>query len=255
MAWLTYFYDVLSWNLKLSEGNRLVSRRNRDGQGLVYMTDELGEDESCSFRVEGVDPLLDATSALSLMLGLTTCDSSIVANFPSHVIEPCQPSHDCMGQTLTVKVRSAHRVHDEVSVQRQNGGRLQVLVNGVSEFSLTDPHDSLFPFSKGPAYPFLMLTGSVSQIRATECTRVASSDDSVIEVSDKNSVIGGGTKSCKQRKEPSCIICMDETVSRMAVPCNHAAFCERDADEQMRTAKTCPICRKSVTSFARVFLP
>lgn len=216
----------------------------------MYMTEELGVDEACSLRVEAVDAGREGRpQALSLKLGLTTCDSSIVDNFPSHVIEPCQPSHDCMGQTMTINVRSANLVDDEIRMQRKAGGVLQVFVNDVQEFSLTDPHDSIFPLSKGDAYPFLMLSGSVSKIRSIE--------SGGISVIPNDSSVGGDCVVSKnrQRVDSCCVICMDKMISHMAVPCNHAAFCDFDANEHLKNSKVCPVCRKGVTNFVRIFIP
>ena len=214
--------------------------------GSFYLAEELAVDEALSVRVESVDPAREGLHALSLRLGLTTCDSSVVANFPSHVIEPCQPSHDCMGQTMTINVRSANLINDEIRMERKAGGVLQVLVNGEPDFSLTDPHDSIFCFSKGIAYPFLILSGSVSSVRS-----IASSGKSVIENSDHSPQL----KIRSQRSDSCCVICMDKMISHMAVPCNHAAFCDFDANEQMKNSKVCPVCRENVTSFVRIFIP
>lgn len=242
---LRHFYDTHSWNLSLSQELRVVTRKNREGSGIVYLTEELAVDEPCCFRVEAVDPLFEGLNSLSLVVGLTTCDSSIVTNFPSHVIEPCQPSHDCMGHTMTIRITCAHLIDDEIRMQRKAAGVLQVFVNDVPQFSLMDPNDSVFPFSKNTVYPFLMMTGSVSKVRSIECPslQVIENVDTRIGILNKN-----------QRTDACCVICMDRSISHMAVPCNHAAFCDIDANEHMRNSKSCPVCRKRVTSFVRIFL-
>ena len=261
MPWPAYFYETTSWNLTLSDGNRLVNRVNREGSGIVYLTEELAESEACNFRVEAVSLDSRRLDTLSLEIGITTCDSSLVTNFPSHVIEPCRPSHDCEGHTLTIKIKRANSVGDEISMERKSDGRLQVLVNGETEFRVADHHDSLFPFSKGRAYPFLVLSGQVSRVRVNDsCPLLPHSLLDQEEQKEGGSLVIGSKSqrpptTDKGRKDVSCVICMDEVISHMAVPCNHAAFCDRDANENLRTSRVCPVCRKKVTGFVRIFIP
>jgi hypothetical protein len=244
------FYDVHSYNLKLSEDGKVVTRNNTDGSGIVYLMDDLGEDEELCLRVDEVDPMHEGFRALSLKLGLTTCDPSVVANFPYHLIEPCQPSHDCEGRSMVINVHYANLIHDEIRMERKAGGVLRVFVNDVIDFSLTDPRDSLFPFSKGPAYPFLMLTGSVSQV-----TTIRNSGTIVIVDDDKSNEVIRNQKPQRSTDHACCVICMDKVISHMAVPCNHAAFCDVDAKEHLKSSKVCPVCRKNVTNFVRIFIP
>lgn len=243
-----FFYHESSFNLSLSEEYRLVTRDNKEGSSIVYLAEDLGVEDAINFSVESVDAPERGSNELSLKVGFTTCDSSIVSNFPAHLIEPCQPSHDCMGKTMTVNVKNANLIGDEIRVERKAGDELRVLVNGATVFSLTDPHDSIFPFNKGAAYPFLMLCGTVSSVRS---------------LSRASMFVGDGVESTpvvvqtqtRQRSDSCCVICMDKCISHMAVPCNHAAFCDADATEQMKNSKVCPVCRRRVTNFVRIFIP
>lgn len=244
---LRHFYDMHSWNLTLNHDHSVVTRTNREGSGLVYMMEELAVDESCCFMVEAVDDVIDGLNSLSLVIGLTTCDPSVITNFPSHVIEPCQPSHDCMGHTMTIQITCAHLLEDEIRMQRKAGGVLQVCVNDVPQFCLMDPNDSVFPFSKNTSYPFLMLSGSVSKVRSIPASALQMIQTVEPGMRTMTSHKGHRTDNC-------CVICMDRSISHMAVPCNHAAFCDIDANEHMRNSKTCPVCRKRVTSFVRIYL-
>lgn len=251
------FFDTLSWNLSLSDDSRLVTRNQTDGGGgsIVYLAEELEENETCSFTVEAVDPAeREGLEALSLKIGLTTCDSSIVTNFPFHVIEVCNPSHDCEGHSITIKVKSANLVGDEVRMERKPGGELKVFVNDACEFAVSDPHDSFFPFSR-VAYPFVVLCGSVGKLRVTGIDLVPILDQ--VRKTRASSVpeVPTNTSMNRQRQDFCCVICMDKVVSHMAVPCNHAAFCDFDANEHMKNSKQCPVCRKKVTNFVRIFIP
>lgn len=240
----TVFHDVHSWNLELGSGRRSVTRNNREGSGIVYVKEKLAVDESITFTVEAVDPEYDGQfDAISLKVGITTCDPDIVTNFPFHVIEPCQPSHDCEGQTVTMSLKSAFLINSVIRMERRGRGSLKVFVDDELEFSLFDPNDSFFPFSSRSAYPLLILSGSVSKIRVT--------DRSVVE--SEEMVSSPVPELVINKRDACCVVCLDKSISFMAVPCNHAVYCDEDAVRQKE--KLCPICRKGVTSFVRIYLP
>lgn len=241
----TVFHDFHSWNLELGSERRSVTRLNREGSGIVYMKEKLAVDESITFTVAAVDPEYDGQfDAISLKVGITTCDPDVVTNFPFHVIEPCQPSHDCEGKTVTMNVKSAFLNNSVIRLERRVRGSLKVFVDDELEFSLLDPNDSFFPFSTRSAYPLLVLSGSVSKIRVT--SRSVLENEDVVSSPVPELVLNNKRDAC-------CVVCLDKSISFMAVPCNHAVYCDEDAGRQKE--KLCPICRKGVTNFVRIYLP
>ena len=50
---------------------------------------------------------------------------------------------------------------------------------------------------------------------------------------------------------PQCVICFDADVEYMARPCNHLSFCKSCS---RRCGSQCPICRKAISQFEKVFL-
>ena len=53
-----------------------------------------------------------------------------------------------------------------------------------------------------------------------------------------------------------CVICQDDSVDTMIIPCNHLCLCSKGADtlRQMNTKK-CPLCQGEIKSMIKVFLP
>eukprot|EP00040_Diaphanoeca_grandis_P006108 m.35965 g.35965 ORF g.35965 m.35965 type:complete len:358 (+) comp17228_c1_seq1:170-1243(+) len=52
----------------------------------------------------------------------------------------------------------------------------------------------------------------------------------------------------------TCAVCLNAAVEAAFVPCYHAQACSSCANEVMRNAGGCPICRQDVTSVQRIFL-
>ena len=53
-----------------------------------------------------------------------------------------------------------------------------------------------------------------------------------------------------------CVVCQENTVDTMVIPCNHLSLCSKDAERiQQMDPKRCPVCRADITSFSKVFLP
>lgn len=53
-----------------------------------------------------------------------------------------------------------------------------------------------------------------------------------------------------------CIICMDNEITYSLQPCSHLGVCEScKAQLQAQTQQHCPICRRAVRHYQRVFLP
>ena len=65
-------------------------------------------------------------------------------------------------------------------------------------------------------------------------------------------------KKCGRRKSKSflCVICLENTVDTMVIPCNHLSICSKDASTlQGMYTKRCPLCQGEIKSFMKVFLP
>lgn len=233
-----YFHETLASNLTLSADQKTINRCNSDGSGIAYLSKMLCIDETMRFKVEDIDPEFEGSDSVSLKLGITTCDTDIVTNFPFHVIEPCQPAHDCMGNTMVIKIKNVN-LDDEIRLKRKAKGVIKVLVDDETQFSLSDPNDSLFPFSEKHVYPFVILCGHVSQIQVVDWPQGGTGTNANI--------------SHVNIPDICCIICMDKQISHMALPCNHAVYCEDHANRDLCTS--CPLCNKSISSFVRIFLP
>ena len=53
-----------------------------------------------------------------------------------------------------------------------------------------------------------------------------------------------------------CVICQDDSVDTMILPCNHLCLCSKDAEElQQMNFKNCPLCQGEIQSMIKVFLP
>ena len=53
-----------------------------------------------------------------------------------------------------------------------------------------------------------------------------------------------------------CVICQNNSVDTMIIPCNHLCLCSKDALEVRRmNFKKCPLCQGEIQSMAKVFLP
>lgn len=91
-----------------------------------------------------------------------------------------------------------------------------------------------------------MLSGSVEKVSFIKYPTLSPSSSSANNLREQLA---------SERSSTPCVICMEQDVSHMAIPCNHAAFCASDATAQMaKSERICPICRNPVTSFMKIFL-
>ena len=62
--------------------------------------------------------------------------------------------------------------------------------------------------------------------------------------------------SSSTNKSLLCVICQDDSVDTMIIPCNHLCLCSKDALEVRRiNLKKCPLCQGPIQSMTKVFLP
>ena len=62
--------------------------------------------------------------------------------------------------------------------------------------------------------------------------------------------------SSSTNKSLLCVICQNDSVDTMIIPCNHLCLCSKDAEEIRRmNLKKCPLCQGEIQSMAKVFLP
>ena len=60
----------------------------------------------------------------------------------------------------------------------------------------------------------------------------------------------------RESKSFLCVICRENTVDTMVIPCNHLSLCSEDAFRlQGMNTKKCPLCQEEIQSFMKVFLP
>ena len=53
-----------------------------------------------------------------------------------------------------------------------------------------------------------------------------------------------------------CIICQENPVDTLILPCNHLSLCSQDAKRlQELNTKNCPLCKRQIKSMTKVFLP
>ena len=62
--------------------------------------------------------------------------------------------------------------------------------------------------------------------------------------------------SSSTNKSLACVICQDDAVDTLIIPCNHLCLCSKDAQEIRRmNIKKCPLCQGQIQSMTKVFLP
>ena len=55
---------------------------------------------------------------------------------------------------------------------------------------------------------------------------------------------------------PLCVVCQNDSVDTLIIPCNHLCLCSKDAEEIRKINLTkCPLCQGEIQSMAKVFLP
>ena len=52
-----------------------------------------------------------------------------------------------------------------------------------------------------------------------------------------------------------CVVCQDNSVDTLILPCNHLCLCSRDADTLRQMNQKCPLCQRQIQSLTRVYLP
>ena len=59
----------------------------------------------------------------------------------------------------------------------------------------------------------------------------------------------------KEKCGGRCIVCKDDQVATICVPCMHVAMCQECAKKTMKaTGSKCPVCNEDVTNIARAYL-
>ena len=53
--------------------------------------------------------------------------------------------------------------------------------------------------------------------------------------------------------QQKCVICMDEVMTDLIVPCNHFCLCETCAFPEKQKLEECPICRGPVEKISKIF--
>ena len=224
--------------------NKTIERLpGTEGKGIFYCREELTQDNRLVLRVDKInaDPIIHILNDEELhcmKVGLTDCDAESLEEYPFHFMEPCKVDFDCKGNSITVTIMEINSEGDEVVLDKLPGGVFRVQVNGRTVFNLQDPHSSVMKARNDHVYPFVMLSGSVEKVSL----RAIPNNLPVV-----NAVV---------RELGMCVICLESEVDHMALPCNHAAFCARDATTQMakNDDRVCAICRNPVTSYLRIFL-
>jgi len=61
--------------------------------------------------------------------------------------------------------------------------------------------------------------------------------------------------SSKNGTKALCVICQDETVSFISIPCKHVCLCYTCVKHLVDVDNRCPLCRGAVTKFERVYIP
>jgi hypothetical protein len=214
------------------------------GKGIAYCQEPLTQDNRLVLRVDKINPdpiihILNEEDLHCMKIGLTDCDASSLEEYPFHLMEACKPDYDCNGHSITVTIMEVKNEGDEVVFDRMAGGVYRVQVNGTTVFHLQDPHNSIMKTRSNLVYPFVMLSGSVEKVALIGRPRIQRVVNEPV-----------------YRELGTCVICLESEVDHMALPCNHAAFCGRDATAQMakQEGRVCPICRNPVTNYLRIFL-
>jgi len=235
-------------NILISNQDNPKIQRLPDAEGglcIVYCDQELTLENRLIVRVDKINSdsflhILNEEDSHSMKIGVTDCPPHSLDDFPFHLYEACKPDYDCRGNSITVTITEVSNERDEVMLEKLEGGIIRVQVRGKTVFNLQDPHSSLFKPRDNRVYPFLMLSGSVEAVSLVGT-----------QAQMPNAVNPLGVV----REPGTCVICFEHEIDHMAQPCNHAAFCGRDATAQMaKDEKRCPICRNPVTCFTRIFL-
>ena len=213
------------------------------GKGIFYCAQELSINTRLILRVDKINSspiihILNDEEIHCLKVGVTDCPPDSVNDYPYHFIDACKIDHDCGGSSITVPILEVQNEGDEIILEKTPEA-IRVQVNGRTVFNLQDPHSVVYKTRDGKVYPFVMLSGSVEKVTLIPFP---------LHQEIRNNA-------CRELGQ--CVICFEHEVDHMAIPCNHAAFCARDATSQMEKTgrdRVCPICRNPVTSFLRIFL-
>ena len=56
------------------------------------------------------------------------------------------------------------------------------------------------------------------------------------------------------KEESPCVVCYDERNGTFVLqPCGHAKTCQKCTDKIVRETKRCPLCRKTVTKYQKIY--
>lgn len=147
-------------SVKITDSKKVAMRwTNQNGKSLVYFNRDLRCGRKLILKVESVDQGPD----FGLIFGVTTCGSSQVFDFPYHLVDYCRPEYDCCGHSVWMKLRHFSRVGSYVVIERLYDAFIQFTFDGRFKKDMCDPPER--GFGRSRAYPFLMLTGSVTSVR------------------------------------------------------------------------------------------
>lgn len=266
------FLPVAYPDFDLSPDKKSVTRVQESSKGVLYLSQPLRIGQKVVFRVRRVNKnktiLVDdedeeeEDSAKGLTIGLTTCNRRSIEDHLFHLLDICRPGLECGGKSLTISIPQASE-GNEISIERRAGVLLQVRVNGVLEYSLQDLHGSTFRLCTPRLIPFVMLSGEIESLELLGVEKINLIPDVIpLTKSKKKEPIIQLEKLPNQNVNQGqailfkCAVCRENMITHMAIPCNHAAYCQdcKMHLSQMPGHRNCSVCNHGVTGYVRIYL-
>mmetsp|Transcript_80918 Transcript_80918/g.127401 ORF Transcript_80918/g.127401 Transcript_80918/m.127401 type:complete len:524 (-) Transcript_80918:260-1831(-) len=202
---------------------------------MSFTTQPLDYDRVFAPTIENEKNVLDASCRVNI-----DCSPPVVEGSVHHELHYLRKNIDHLRQTKRKQEHKMSSLQKEVGQLQEQVSHYKTLYEQAQNTFLTGDHCNL------------EIGNLHQQLSAVQLVKDALNKEN-LELHEQLQVLKDQTDTQETRHTPSCVICMDNLVNLVCLPCKHLALCSFCGLQD--TVESCPICRSHIEGRMQIYMP